>query len=58
MPLDYQGAAQMVGLTDRRDLLLGLGAFAAAFGSQTRSGRAQTMKDSADLILQWENYHP
>lgn len=41
----------MVVLTDRRDLLLGLGAFAAAFGSQTRSGRAQTMKDSADLIL-------
>jgi hypothetical protein len=39
----------MVGLTDRRDLLLGLGAFAAAFGSKTGSGRAQPMKDSDAL---------
>jgi predicted amidohydrolase YtcJ len=41
----------MAGLTDRRNLLAGLGAFAAAIGSQTGSGRAQTMKDPADLIL-------
>jgi hypothetical protein len=36
----------MAGLTDRRNLLAGLGAFAAAFGSQTGSGRAQIMRDS------------
>jgi predicted amidohydrolase YtcJ len=41
----------MVCLTDRRNLLAGLGAFAAAFGSRTGSGRAQSMTDSADLIL-------
>ena len=41
----------MAGLTDRRDLLVGLGAFAATFGSQIGSGRAQTVRDSTDLIL-------
>ena len=41
----------MVGLTDRRELLLGLGTFAATFGSQTGAGRAQSTRDSADLIL-------
>ena len=41
----------MTGSTDRRDVLAGLGAFAAAFGSRTGSGRAQSMRDSADLIL-------
>jgi predicted amidohydrolase YtcJ len=39
----------MVGLTDRRNLLAGFGAFAAAFSSQTGPGRAQTMQ--SDLIL-------
>jgi len=38
-------------LTDRRNLLVGLGAVAATLGSQTRPGGAQTVKDSPDLIL-------
>src|SRR5262249_51028570 len=39
-----------MGLTDRRKVLVGLGA-AAVLGSQTRSGRAQIPKDSPDLVL-------
>ena len=41
----------MTGSTDRRNLLVGLGAFAATLGSQIGSDRAQTVRDSTDLIL-------
>src|SRR5262249_44716690 len=41
----------MMVLTDRRNLLVGLGAVAATLGSQARSGSAQSVKDFPDLIL-------
>ena len=39
----------MTGSTDRRNLLVGLGAFAATLGSQIGSDRAQTVRDSTAI---------
>src|SRR5262249_53199314 len=38
-------------LTDRRDLLAGMGAAATMLGSQMRPGKSQVTKDYSDLIL-------
>src|SRR5262249_35145560 len=48
-PVQIRG--RIMSLTNRRNVLVGFGAVAATLGSQSRSGRAQTAKESPDLIL-------